>query len=382
MSHEPFKIYRADVSYFSGKMESYLRYKEIPFELIEMNASNGVTDIYANTGVRKVPAIASADGLWFRESTNMIDWFEEHYNNQPIHPSDPALAFLSKLVEDYADEWCWRSAMYWRWHDKDNAQYQGSRIGQDVFADWPIPTSWSGFIFRKRQQLVFMKGDGVTTQTEAVVRQQYFQLADAFTELLADQPFLLGNKPTLVDIGFMGPFFRHYFSDPFPASVMRSQYPAVLEWVARVWNAQASGMPLETQLSDFSHKGWEFILQELVQDYLPYLQQNKIAWQAGKKKFDNSTTKATFKNIPFVHHRVYCLEQLEQQYQALDQTTLAQVNAVLEPYGAVPLDGNTDSGISHTYKLPLEPRPPLGKLEYLEVYLLGSAWDMNRPPKG
>jgi hypothetical protein len=165
------------------------------------------------------------------------------------------------------------------------------------------------------------------------------------------------------------------------AKVMRDKYPAVLEWVARVWNAKASNMPLDTKVSDFSHKGWGFIFTELMQDYLPYLHQNKEAWQAGKKRFDNTTTKTTFKNIPVVHHRVYCLERLEEQYQALSEDARAQVDAALTPYGEVTLNGDTKSGIKSSYDIPLKPRPAIGKLEYLEAYLLGSPWDMNRTPK-
>ena len=363
-------------------MEAYLRYKGIPFERIELTASNGVTKIYANTGVRKVPAIETPDGKWLKETTNMIDWFEERYPDQPTLPDDPALAFLSKLVEDYADEWCWRSAMYWRWRSDDNARFLGARCGREIFSDWPIPESWAGKLFAARQRLVFLRGDGLSKDSEPIVNRQYQQLSESLAELLADQPFLLGNKPTLVDIAFMAPFFRHYFCDPTPNIVMRDSYPEVAEWVMRVWNAKCGKQPAETRLSDFTHPGWAFILQELIQDYLPYLHANKKAWEQGEKKFTNRTTKTTFENIPVVHHRVYCLERLEDQYQALDDRTRAEVNAVLSPYGEVTLNDKTVSGIKESYELPLKPRPPVGRWEYVQVYLFGSPWDMNRPYPG
>ena len=31
-----YRVYLMDVSYFSGKLEAYLRYKEIPFERVEV----------------------------------------------------------------------------------------------------------------------------------------------------------------------------------------------------------------------------------------------------------------------------------------------------------------------------------------------------------
>jgi len=384
-THQPYKVHYADVSYFSGKLETYLRYNEIPHQLVEMTARSGVTDIYANTGVRKVPAVETADGLWLKETTNMIDWFETQHADtiadQSIIPTDPSLAFLCKLVEDYADEWCWRSAMYWRWRSDDNAQLLGSRIGHEVFKDWVIPASWSGKLFKARQRMNFLKGDGLNAETEEIIAGHYHRLSESLTELLTDQKFLLGNKPTLVDIAFMGPFYRHYFCDPIPAKIMRDKYPAVLEWVARMWNTNASQLSFGTEFSDFSHPGWQFILKEIMQDYLPYLHANKAAWLAGQKRFDCTTTQATFKHVPVVHHRVYCLERLEEQYQTLDTDSRANVDAILSQYGDISLSGKTTSGIKNSYELPLKPRPKMTKLEYWEAYLFGSPWDMNRRPK-
>ena len=35
MSTSPYTLYVFDISYFSGKMQAYLRYKEIPHDTIE-----------------------------------------------------------------------------------------------------------------------------------------------------------------------------------------------------------------------------------------------------------------------------------------------------------------------------------------------------------
>ena len=179
----------------------------------------------------------------------------------------------------------------------------------------------------------------------------------------------------------MGPFFRHYFCDPIPARVMRDNYPRVLAWVSRVWNARASDMLEPREIADFPHPGWQPILKELMQDYLPYLHQNRDARQAGNKCFDNQGSQVTFKQVPVVHHRVYCLECLEGLYQSLPATAQAQVNAQLAQYAEVSLTDETRSGLKPSYDLPLKPRSAMGSMERLEVFLFGSPWDMNRPPK-
>jgi len=35
--HAPYQIYKSDISYFSGKLEAYLRYKAIPHSTVDAN---------------------------------------------------------------------------------------------------------------------------------------------------------------------------------------------------------------------------------------------------------------------------------------------------------------------------------------------------------
>lgn len=389
-SHSPYKVYLADVSYFSGKLEAYLRYKEIPYQRIEMNAKTGVEEVYKNTGMMKVPAVQTASGLWLKDTTPMIDWFEEHHKEHPILPQNPATQFVSKLIEDFADEGCWRTAMYFRWSDPANAWYLGQRIGKEVLSGWPLPTAITGGYFRIRQTRTFLYGDGLTKQTEPVIRQQYYDLLDSFTQLLEDQDYLLGDQPSLVDIAMMGPFYRHYFCDPEPAKIMRDQYPSVLAWVTRVWNAKGSGFNntgLERLTVDsFKKPGWDTILKEIVVSYLPYLRENASAWQADKKQFDCEMQGVMFKKLPVIHYRVYCLEVLEKLYSALDDGSRQQISELFEPFGDLGLEvkeGNERvSGLYQEAQLPLPKRTrEISLFEKLSIMSLGTPWDLRFPFK-
>ena len=39
------EIYRSKISYFSGKLEAYIRYKEIPHEIIDSSGGKLLSDI-------------------------------------------------------------------------------------------------------------------------------------------------------------------------------------------------------------------------------------------------------------------------------------------------------------------------------------------------
>jgi hypothetical protein len=47
-----------------------------------------------------------------------------------VTPREPALAFVSRLVEDYADEWLWRPAMHYRWSYPETARLMSAWLSE------------------------------------------------------------------------------------------------------------------------------------------------------------------------------------------------------------------------------------------------------------
>ena len=100
-----YKLYKMDISYFSGKLEAYLRYKGIPYQPIELLESlEAFQRVGEKTGFQKAPAIEMEDGNWLMDTTPMIQWLEKEHPSPPVFPEDPALRFLALLIEDYGDE--------------------------------------------------------------------------------------------------------------------------------------------------------------------------------------------------------------------------------------------------------------------------------------
>ncbi len=381
--HEPFTLFLYDVSYYSGKIEMVMRYKEVEFKRVELTLPQTYPVLFLNTGVMKVPAVKTAEGRWLKDSTPMIDWFDREFPESKVAPEDPAIRFVSKLVEDYADEWLWRPAMYYRWH-YDHREL-GRRIGREI-ARLPLPLFLRARMMASRQTRTFVKNDGVDKHTRDHVERTYLENLDALQAILTDSPFLLGARPTLVDFGYMGPMFRHFSIDPTPARIMRERAPAVYEWVARMWNAKASNFDQQAPLLDFSHAGWDFILTDALQTYLPSLLENFRAWNAGKKKFDYKTAQATYRNLPVVHYRVWCMEELQRLHKELTPAEKAEVSGILERRGSLdPLfsEGHVDSGLAKEFVLPLEKvdRTP-AMIDRIRLVLNGTPWDMPYKVKG
>jgi hypothetical protein len=58
------------------------------------------------------------------DSSPIIRRLEDDYQGRSVIPSDPALAFIDYLIEDFADEWCTKYMFHYRWYpaaDADNA---------------------------------------------------------------------------------------------------------------------------------------------------------------------------------------------------------------------------------------------------------------------
>jgi len=352
--HAPYVVYKSDISYFSGKLEAYLRYKAIPHSTVEFNPEV-VRCVAENTGYQKVPAVKAASGQWLFDTTPMLQWFEKHYPQAPILPTDPALRFIALLLEDYGDEWLWRPAMWWRWVPRASRWALGWRI---AMANYPLFARPLGFLFGRRQLKEWLWDDGMTRENEGDVRDMLFRELEFLEPLLEDQPYLLGSHPSAADFGYFGSMFRHFGNDPESAEVMRRHGPNTYEWLARLWNAKIHRLPTEQHWVWPEADYWTPLLERIARDYLPYLHQNALAFQSDKKRFDHVGKTFTFRNTKTTNYRVYCRQVLQQEFAALSKQDQARVDQLFEPVGglnALHADGVIDSGIADHFVLPLDP---------------------------
>ncbi len=372
--HAPYTVYKMDVSYFSGKLEAYLRYKGIPHHTVEADARCLDQVIYRHTGVKKVPAVHTADDLWLYDSTPTILWFEQQYPQGAILPDDPALAFLARLIEDYADEWLWRPAMWWRWVPPASSLALGRRIADNTRVPG-VPRAFMAWFFPRRQRQTWLWGDGVDASNEDTVRDLYRRELECLQPVLDRQPFLLGSHPSLADFGYFASMFRHFGNDPDPAEVMRREAPAVYAWTARLWNSRAAGLCAEPGWVWPEGPAWSGLWERLLGDYLPYLRQNALAFSAGRPRFDFSGRSLRLRGTVTHHYRVWCRQQLQQAWAGLNEQARQRVDELLAPHGGLgelTADGEIDAGFGDRYCLP---KPPGRYRPSLKTALLGQPRD-------
>jgi glutathione S-transferase len=336
-----FRVYGSRISYFTGKLEAYLRYRGHAYTLLPTYAH--ARDVAKGTGSTQMPAIQLEDGRWASDTTPLLAWFDARDGAPSIYPHDPALRFAALLVEDYADEWLWRPAMHYRWSYRLDRDHASGLLADEQVKRVRLPRALKRRMVVRRQRGGFVKGDGVTARTRAHVESGYFTALDRLEAIFARRCFVLGDAPSIADFGLIGPMLRHFGQDPTPANIMRERAPGVYEWVARMWNTRATSRATEWIPSIDAPLA--ALLREACETHLVQLRANAIAVAAGKDRFDQEIQGVAYEKLPTGRYRVWCLEALRLAWAGLDDAAREMLGRFLvEPGAAVLWDTTTPLG--------------------------------------
>ncbi len=324
-------VFGAKISYFTGKFETYLRYKEIPYTYRALDLRHYYWIVPRQLGASQYPSVRLDDGRWMSDSTPMIAWLERCHPEAPVFPPDPVQRYIALLIEDYADEWLWRPAMHYRWSYDDDRRLASSRLAREV-ARLPLPLAARRAMVTRRQRRLFVTHDGIDAQTREHAEATYVRVLECLEPLLARRPFVLGDRPTIADIGLMGPFWRHFVHDPTPARIMQERAPATFEWAARMWNARGSRIG-DRRLLDGIPADLSPLLREIGATHLTALAANARAHERQAATHDLTVQAITYRRVPTSAYRVWCLEQLRHRFDGLEGVEADTVRALLQEHG-------------------------------------------------
>ena len=97
-----YRLFGSELSPYSVKVRSYFRYKGLSHDWIPRSPEvQAEFQKYAKLPL--VPLVVTPEGEGVQDSTPIIERFEA--TAPSLAPDDPALAFVSALIEEYGDEW-------------------------------------------------------------------------------------------------------------------------------------------------------------------------------------------------------------------------------------------------------------------------------------
>jgi glutathione S-transferase len=233
------RIFGLELSPYSVKVRSYFRYKRIPHEWI-VRSLDVMDEFNRHAKLPLIPLVVAPDGTAMQDSTPIIRAMEDRVPEPALDPADPALAFLSGLIEEYADEWGNKPMFHYRWFYPADAESAADRIaramnpGLDAEALDAVKPAVTG---RMVPRLALVgSSDATKDRIEGSFRRQLAILEPH----LAQRPFLFGARPALADFGLFAQLYE-CLTDPTPGAIIRGHAPRVREWIERMLEPVAVG---------------------------------------------------------------------------------------------------------------------------------------------
>ncbi|WP_396593496.1 glutathione S-transferase family protein [Brevundimonas sp. R86498] len=320
-------VHGLDISYFTGKLEGYLRAKGLAYRLQEMD-TRAFRRLGRITGVQQMPQLELPDGRWMTDTVRIIDALEAEHPAPSLTPEDAVCAFIAGLIETYGDEHLWRPALYYRWAFADDARLMSARLARGMLRDVPGPLALKRRFILMRQRAHYLHGEGVTTANRRELEADYLLLLDALEPVLRQRNWVLGDAPTRADIGLFGPLFRHFHCDPTPGRILRDRAPAVAAWVTRLWALE--------DVPDTDARSLDQVPDDLAPlfalirtRFLPELVANAAAVATGEREVLHCITPNApirYRSNPYRAGRLY---RLQHEHAALDGLSRVRVTDIL-----------------------------------------------------
>ena len=299
-----------EMSPYTLKVRSYLRYKQIPFEWISRNRKNEAL-FQKHARVQLIPLVLFSDDDAMQDSTPIIERLEAEHPEPSIHPDEPAARFVSELLEEFGDEWCNKLMFQYRWGPKEDARSAARRISALMMTGFPWmalrPILVPFMIHRMVPRMAFA---GANETNAPHLERSWFRTVELLEAHLEQRPYLFGGRPAFADFGIWGNLNQAY-SDPTCGRHLSQNAPAVVRWIERMDSPKAQG--------EFENLGNVLpslrpLLEEQVAGrFLPWSLANARALEAGEKE-----TALEFDGLPYVQktfkYHAWSLEQLKKKF--------------------------------------------------------------------
>jgi glutathione S-transferase len=233
----PFRLYGAELSPYSVKVRSYLRFKGLEFQWLERtNARLEEFSRYAKLPL--APILVDAEDNALQDSTPMIEALEAQFPEPTIAPEDEALVFVSALLEDYADEWLNKAMFHYRWSYPEDQQSAAKRIVEMLFEGADAPEGVEESV--KTRMVGRLHHVGSSLETAPLIEGSFTRLMGLVEAMLHDRPYLFGGRPSLGDFGLAAQL-KQLLSDPTPGALLRANAPRTIAWIARMEHPRVEG---------------------------------------------------------------------------------------------------------------------------------------------
>lgn len=321
---------------YSRKLRAVLRYRRIPYRWIHPGSPEARGLPRPRVALLPQLIVEGTDGTPEAriDTTPLIRELEASApGERAVVPTDPAIAFLDALIEDYADEWLTKAMFHYRWAypaDIAKARTILPRWSGSQQSDAELERVGGEFADRQIERLRVV---GSNETTAPIIEASYERLLDLLEDLLRTRRFVMGARPGTADFGLYGQLTQLALFDPTPAAVTLHRAPRVHAWTGLV--EDLSG--LEPSDGDWLARdavptALGPLLAEIGRVYAPFLLANAAALERGAARVECRIDGLVWVQQPFPY-QARCLEWLRRDYAALSDPDRAWVDGVINGTG-------------------------------------------------
>jgi len=266
------------------------------------------------------------------DSTFMLQRLEREYEGRSIVPGDGAVAFLDRLVEDYADEWVTKQMFHYRWAIQENVDNANKMLPRWNLGIPEEMAAGFGDTFGQRQiDRLWVVGSNEVTRP--LIEGSYERLLDILERHLREHHFVLGGRPGACDFALFGQLSQLIQVEPSSQRIARERAPRVVAWCDII--EDISG--LEVSDGDWVGRdalpgGVSELLHEIGRTYAPFLLANAEALESGAAGVETEIDGAAYTQKPFPYQGK-CLRWLREAHQGLSEADRKGVDAALAGSG-------------------------------------------------
>lgn len=294
---KPYRIFGSEMSPYSLKVRSYFRFKQIPHVWIPRGPANE-EDYKRFARLPIVPTVATPGDEGLQDSTPIMERIESAHPQPAAHPDDPALKFLSELLEEFGDEWGNKLMFHHRWYAEVDKLASSQTLARLALphGDAMALTARAAIILER------MSGRGhFVGSSEAnapLISAYYFELIDLLEAHLTSRRYLFGARPAFADFG-LGAQIYECSVDPTCGAGIRARGAHVLDWCHRMMEPRCDG--------DF--EDWTALAPTLApllayvgRYFLPWTAANAAALEAGAPAFTVDLPGGPYAQPPQKYH--------------------------------------------------------------------------------
>lgn len=325
-----YELIGANPSPYSCKLRAILRYRRLP-HVWRLRRPNMSPEIEA-VKPKLVPILRFPEGNYRVDSTPLAYELEVRHAERSIIPADPADAFVCHLIEDFADEWGTKWMFHHRWKEDATAVWAANWIAQDTLPE-PHGAQTLGFakFFHDRQRSR-MALVGSSPETAPVIEASYRRALKILGAQLGGERYLFGSQPSLADFALYGQL-KQLATDPWPLSILREEAPVLEGWIIGL--DDASGVEGQWQ----PEKSWaaetrKALLQQIAQEYLPFLRANADALKQGEKQVRLDINGHPYAQEAFAYQGK-CYEETRRRWSVLSEASKLKLAPLLRETGCL-----------------------------------------------